>query len=71
MSPIQSSNKGHFSKAQITTDTLVLEQVTTLPSTRVLNGVRLLVNSTGAALVFHSSGTTWLYASATSVHPGV
>ena len=69
MSPAQNAAKGAFAKEQITTDTVVLQQVTTLPSTRVLNGIRLLANSTGTCIVFHSTGTTWLYASSTSVQP--
>lgn len=69
MSPIQGSAKGAKAQGKYTTDTLVLQQVTTLPSTRVKNAVRLLVNSTGACLVFHSTGTTWLYCSSTTVQP--
>ena len=38
-----------------------------LPSTRVVGGLVFVSNSTGKALAYHSTGTTWLYMSGTSV----
>ena len=45
----------------------ILPTVSALPATRVVGGFAFISNSTGKALVFHSTGTTWLYASGTSV----
>jgi hypothetical protein len=48
---------------------IILPTVSALPATRVVGGVAFFSNSTGRSLVFHSTGTTWLYASGTSVAP--
>lgn len=47
----------------------VLDTVAALPSTRVVGGLVIVSNSTGKALAFHQTGTTWQYANVTSVQP--
>lgn len=46
---------------------LLLPTFSTLPSTRQLGGIAFISNSTGKALAYHSTGTTWVYATKTSV----
>lgn len=45
----------------------VLETASALPSTRVVGGMVFIDNSTSKVLAYHSTGTTWLYVSGTSV----
>lgn len=47
----------------------VLETIAALPTTRVVGGLAIVSNSTGKALAFHQTGTTWQYADVTSVQP--
>ena len=49
------------------TATLIMPRVATLPTTRVPGGIVFVYNSTAAAVAFHSTGTTWLYANITSI----
>jgi len=49
------------------TATAIIPTVAALPSARVVGGVAFVSNSTGKALAYHSTGTTWLYVSGTSV----
>ena len=46
---------------------LIFPSTAVLPSTRVVGGLVFVSNSTGKMLAYHSTGTTWKYASATSV----
>lgn len=49
------------------TGSLIFPTVSALPTHRKVGGLVFVSNSTGKMLAFHSTGTTWLYASKTSV----
>lgn len=46
---------------------ILIPTVSTKPATRQLGGIAFVSNSTGKMLAYHSTGTTWVYASKTSV----
>lgn len=46
---------------------ILLPTRSTLPTTRQVGGLVFVSNSTGKMLAYHSTGTTWVYASKTSV----
>lgn len=60
------SGKTRYFTANSTAE-LIVPTVSALPATRVLGGVAFVSNSTGKSLAFHSTGTTWVYTSKTSV----
>jgi hypothetical protein len=60
------SGKTKFLTAN-STATVIIPTVTTKPAARVVGGLCFVSNSTGKMLAYHSTGTTWKYASATSV----
>jgi hypothetical protein len=60
------SGKSKFMTAN-STATVIIPTVTTKPAARVVGGLCFVSNSTGKMLAYHSTGTTWKYASATSV----
>jgi hypothetical protein len=49
------------------TANIIFPVLAAIPETRVVGGIAFVSNSTGQSLVFHSTGTTWVYASKTSV----
>ena len=49
------------------TANIIFPVLAAIPATRVVGGIAFVSNSTGKSLVFHSTGTTWVYASKTSV----
>jgi virulence-associated protein VagC len=49
------------------TATVIVPTVSSLPAARVVGGLVFVSNSTGKSLAFHSTGTTWVYTSKTSV----
>ena len=51
------------------TGVLQLTTVAAIPSTRIVGGICIVSNSTSKAIAFHQTGTTWVWASATSVQP--
>ena len=46
---------------------LLFPTTAALPSTREVGGIAFVSNSTGKMFAYHSTGTTWLYLSGTSV----